>query len=61
MTHTVMTATNDSVELWDGASYSERKHGIKSTMTCYVGANHDFRAGDLVDIVVVLRECPVLK
>jgi len=58
MTHRVLGVTDDSVELWDGFSYSEPKHGVKAKMTCYVGVGHDFQVDDLVDIIVVLRERP---
>lgn len=61
MTQTVVAIADDSVELWDGASFSEPRHRTKATVKCFVGRPHDFQVNDLVDIVIVLRERPEPK
>lgn len=46
----------DTVELWDGESKIEPNHPAPATMICSVGNPHAFEIGDVVDLVVVLRE-----
>lgn len=61
MSYIVVGITGNSVEIWDGTSYSEPKHNTRATMRTVVGEPHDFQVGDKVDLVVVLKERPEPK
>ena len=52
----VIAIHDDAVEIWDGISMTEPKRAKKATMICPVGNPHAFEVGDVVDLVVVLRE-----
>lgn len=54
-----VVSVNDRVlELWDGQSRIEPGHPTPALMTVTVQEGSRFEVGDIVDLVVVLRERP---
>lgn len=52
----VVAVYPEAVELWDGESMRESGHHTPATMLCPVQNGSRFEVGDVVDLVVVLRE-----
>lgn len=56
--YTVVAVCEDGVEVWDGESKIGHPQNEPATMMLPVERSSKFEVGDIVDLVVVLRERP---
>ena len=54
----VTEVRDDSIEVWDGESRVGHPKSEPATMTLPIERSSVFQVGDVVDLVVVLRERP---